>query len=866
MADKKPLLIFPSPGVAAREPRPPGRSTIHLPDHKRQIERIGRRWQTLNETFEREAVSLSLNPEGFFTEYIVVFEVAGSIDEFYKAIKEVPGMFFLKEQLEEFEPDEDFYKGEHEKYKGRIFVSMVNKRSIDEIIRLWKIFEKNRDAPFDSGLAKFKELFKKLKNVRYYSVEDRLEDTGMPQYLEEIRGLGKETVRFEVEFTYPGSQERRDRAFDEFQALINEVGGSILEGSRVDLRAIQYFACLADAPITAFEDITNQTNVRFLRASHVLYFRPPGQAKVSEESNKTIEIEYEFKAEEPFGDPFIAMFDGLPLENHELLQGRLIVDDPDGFASKYMANTRIHGTAVASTICHGDWNGVKQSLLRPIYARPVMHYNGFDGEEFPQDRLLIDLLHSAIVRMVKGNHHEAPVGSRVKVVNLSLCDNFRPFRKEMSSWAKFLDWASYEYNLLFIVSAGNFGDLIKFSIDPVEFRNPISEEAKKSFLDQMLRHDFNRKILSPAESINALSVGALNKDFAEINPSHAMFFARINVAADHGYLAPYSRFGWGMNDSVKPDILMPGGRVLMRRVPADRGTDHVKLLYGPNGNDQPPGVLVASPGSEGQINRLSYQFGTTFSAAQTTHLAGNLMEVLLQLNQESGPSQQIPETYFPVLVKALIAHGASLGENYSLFRELIERFPSVANNQIKARTVAYTGYGEVNVARVLNCTAHRVTLIGVGELTWHEAESAHLFKFPLPSSISSQVVQKKLVTTLAWFSPCNVWSNKYRIAHLYLSNFRNNEDLTFEEGVYDFKKTSRGTLQHQIYEGNRADTFIEGGYLIVKVNCRKDASDSELKFWKRIKYGLAVTLEIPENVEVDIYEEIRAAIQTQVRA
>lgn len=115
MADKKPLLIFPSPGISAREPLGSGNSGIHLPDHERQKERIGRRWQTLKDTFENEAISLSLKPEGFFTEYIVVFEVAGSIDEFYKAIKEVPGMFFLKEQLEEFEPDEDFYKGDNEK-------------------------------------------------------------------------------------------------------------------------------------------------------------------------------------------------------------------------------------------------------------------------------------------------------------------------------------------------------------------------------------------------------------------------------------------------------------------------------------------------------------------------------------------------------------------------------------------------------------------------------------------------------------------------------------------------------------------------------------------------------------------------------
>lgn len=742
---------------------------------------------------------------------------------------------------------------------------MVNKKSIDEIIRLWKIFEKNREATFDSGLAKFKDLFKKLKSVRPYSVEDRLEDTGMPQYLEGIREMGEESVRFEVEFTYPESKQRRDIAFEEFRKLIHEVGGSILEGSKVDLMAIRYFACLADAPTSAFENISNQTSVRFLRASHVLYFRPPGQAKVSLESNETIEFESEFRVEEPFGDPFVALFDGLPLENHELLQGRLIVDDPDGFATKYVAGSRIHGTAVASAICHGDLNGEKQSLLRPIYARPVMQYNGFNGEEFPRDRLLIDLLHSAIVRMVKGTHKEAPVAPRVKVVNLSLGDGYRPFRKEMSSWAKFLDWASYEFNILFIVSAGNFSDPIKFNIDPAEFRNPISSEGKKSFLEQILKQDFNRKILSPAESINSLTVGALNKDRAQIDPNDPMFFARINLTDDHGYLAPYTRFGWGMNDSVKPDILMPGGRVFMRRAPADRGTDHVNLVFGPNGNDQAPGVLVASPGVEGESNRVSFQFGTTFSAAQTTHLAGNLMEILVQLNQESDPSQQIHESYFPVLIKALIAHGANLGENYSLFRELIERFTSVANNQIKARTVAYTGYGEVNEARVLYCTAHRVTLIGVGELTWNEAQSAHLFQFPLPASISSQVIQKRLVTTLAWFSPCNVWSNKYRIAHLYLSNFRNNEDITLDAGMYDFKKTSRGTLQHQVYEGTRADAFIEGGFMIVKVNCRKDASDSELKFWKRIKYGLAVTLEIPDTVGVDIYEEVKAAIQTQVR-
>ncbi len=864
MTDKKPLLIFPKPSIAAREPKSSGRADLHLPEYERQKQRIGRRWQTLKESFDREALSLSLDPQGFFTEYIVVFELAGSIEEFYKAIARIPGMFYLKELIEKFEPDEDFYLGDHEAYPGRIYISMVNQKSIKEIIRLWKIFEKNQETPFDTGLAKFKDLFKQLKDIRPYSVADRFRDTGMPYYLDEIRDMGQESVRFEIEFAFPEGKNRRDRAVDEVRNLISEVGGEIVPGSIIELKAIHYLACLADAPISVFENLTSTTQVRFLKASHVLFFRPPGQAIISAGENENIEHTDTIQESESFGDPMVAVFDGLPLENHELLQGRILVDDPDGYTDKYISGTRIHGTAVVSTICHGDLNGHRESIVRPLYVRPVMHYNALSSrEEFPEDKLIIDILHRAILRMVKGNYQEPPVARRITVVNLSLGDGFRPYRKEMSTWALFLDWAAFEYNLLFIVSAGNFGEDIRFTIDPTSFGNPISDEAKKSFLREMLGQDYNRKILSPAESINSLTVGALNQDASNPDFSNPMFFSRINLSEGHGYLAPYSRFGWGHNGSVKPDILMPGGRALLRRRPADRARDHVNLVFEKGGFTNPPGVLVAAPGSSGQVNHVSYQFGTTFSAAQTTHLAAKLIEILLELNQEATLTQQIEESYFPVLIKALIAHGANLGENYELFKDILSESSTIPANQIRARTAAFTGYGAVDAQRVLFCTAHRVTLIGVGQLCCINGENANLFRFPLPSSISSQVIAKSLTTTLAWLSPCNVWSNKYRQAHLYLSNLKNNEDLSIDDGLYDFKKTSRGTLQHQIFSGNRADVFIEGGFLIVKVNCRMDASG--LDPWKKIRYGLAVTLEIPEEVEVNIYEEIKAAIQTQVR-
>ena len=39
-------------------------------------------------------------------------------------------------------------------------------------------------------------------------------------------------------------------------------------------------------------------------------------------------------------EPVVAMLDGLPLEHHVALADRLLIDDPDGFSSRYQATIR----------------------------------------------------------------------------------------------------------------------------------------------------------------------------------------------------------------------------------------------------------------------------------------------------------------------------------------------------------------------------------------------------------------------------------------------------------------------------------------------------------------------------------------------
>ena len=68
-------------------------------------------------------------------------------------------------------------------------------------------------------------------------------------------------------------------------------------------------------------------------------------------------------------------------------------------------------------------------------------------------------------------------------------------------------------------------------------------------------------------------------------------------------------------------------------------------------------------------------------------------------------------------------------------------------------------------------------------------------------------------------------------------------------------------MQHEIFEGDKAVPISDGDSLRIKVNCKKEAG----KIVKAVPYGLVVSLEVAEGIEIPIYEEIRTRIATQVK-
>jgi hypothetical protein len=76
----------------------------------------------------------------------------------------------------------------------------------------------------------------------------------------------------------------------------------------------------------------------------------------------------------------------------------------------------------------------------------------------------------------------------------------------------------------------------------------------------------------------------------------------------------------------------------------------------------------------------------------------------------------------------------------------------------------------------------------------------------------------------------------------------------------DFRAVQRGTVQHEIFEGERAIAFIDGTNIHIKINCREDAGP----LLERVPYSVAVTFEVAEELAVPVYEEIRIRLNIPV--
>ncbi len=853
----------PRPAGTGRSAQPP-----RLPGRSRQNERFAPRFQRLEDGFAegRDPLALRDDPSGLAPERVLVFEVAGSVSGFDRAVARIPGLEYLAEHHTQFPPDDDFWvvdtrvkrEGQRRDDKpvgGCVYLAMPDMRALRELLGLWRIFR--TDGEFGQGRAPWRHLFNQLKDLRPWGPMDRItpEVRDDFQYLLDTDPSGLMAVEIEL---WPRTTEpARRQAFEGVSRIVGMSGGTVLD--HAEILEIGYHAVLAELPRSEMERLTEEDDVQLAVCDDIMHVRPQSVASLSPSSDPSssepVPLRHEDLPARSF--PIAALLDGMPVQRHQLLDGRIIVDDPDGVEDESTVAKRRHGTEMASLVLHGDLAETNSlpALSRPIHVHPVLWTlpDALEGpERFHPRRLLIDTFYRAVLRMKEGEGGGPPSSPDVFLVNVSLGDSRRPYANQMSPWARLLDYLACRFHLLFLVSAGNiseplpipgFSGLSAFEDAPIEQR-------QVAILTALGEKRSRRTLLSPAEAINVVTVGACHDDAAEC-PAYMGAF--VDPIESRTLPNVSSALGLGHLRTVKPDILMPGGR------------EHVVSMLGADGLAVRPalpghafGIRAAAPDSTGRLDHTRPTSGTSAATALATRLAHQIFDALTDPDNGNVLADANPR-YYAAVVRALLVHGCRWDE------ETAEQVKQAVGPQEPPRhaeradnVARVLGRGVPLVDAVTTCATDRATLIGYGEI---EGGQVLEYQVPLPISLSGRRIPRAVTIALAWFSPVTVRNRVYRLAKLAVEGHSSNAFGTTERSPQSgYHTTRRGTVFHERYEGDAVADFADGKHLSLRITCTTPAEPLD----ETIPFGIVVTIEAGE--QVPIYEEIRAALAVRVQA
>lgn len=450
---ERPLLVLPTPVELTERLGKTGRSgSFERPSRERQAERLTPRFEQLQQVLAARRARLQTDSQGVIPEEVVVLETVGAVDQFVRAVEKVSGMEWLAEiEEEEIPPDDDFFvlgkngEGRSDKVlRGRLFMLFTNQAALQQMLSLWTTWQTGEKLTH--GLGRWKTLFEQLRDVRTWGVQDRLLETGVLQDWQERVAHGEETVPCELELWHRQTPEQRRAARDRVANLVEDRGGRIV--TEANIEEIGYHTLLARLPVGAVRGLVEhpeEGDTALVQCEQIQFFRASGQmtAGIPDDERKRTEESPVGKA--PGGEPVVALFDGLPLQAHRRLDGRLVVDDPDDFEADYPANGRRHGTTMASLIVHGDLEAGEAPLTRPLYVRPILRPDPRDWqnprhETVPEDTLVVDLIYRAVRRLFEGEGEEPPSAPNIAVINLSIGIRDRLFEGSQSPLARLLDW------------------------------------------------------------------------------------------------------------------------------------------------------------------------------------------------------------------------------------------------------------------------------------------------------------------------------------------------------------------------------------------------------------------------------------------
>jgi hypothetical protein len=766
---------------------------------------------------------------------LIVFEVKGSVQNFIRAASRIQGLEFIGE--EELEPEDDA--------EPVLYLLVPNAEGLRQIISLWARWL--RDEALPRGFAPWRELFTLLSDLRPWGPQDRVSASDAEFIDEELRRSGAMgRIRLELELVFRRAEAVAAAVEGDLEREVKSRGGAIISRSRIP--EIAFHALLVDVPATEVTRILEHRPESLASAEPIMFIRAQSLVTRVEISDFSDVVPAEPVPE--LGQPILALLDGVPVAQHPLIADRLIVDDLFDLEPITDVAHRFHGTAMASIVVRGDRNREETTLPRRVLVTPVL---SGDGEEFPTDRLIVDVVYQSILHLRAGPE---PIAPSILIANVSLGNRRKPFDRHISAWARLLDRMAMQFGILFVVSAGNHDAVLTVGDfnGRAEFEDADDDARSRAVVGALGSVVGYRRLLSPAETVNGLTIGALHQD--SVPEAHQRVAAAVvDPFPTLSFPNCSSALGPGAQNSIKPDVLFNGSR---ERVIVVRTGDGIDIRASqPN---RAAGIKVAAPGPHG--NAEGYTGGTSAAAALASRTAHRIHDAL-----EAAYGMrflQLTEVSRAVLLKALLVHPAAWPpDGAELIREVLG--PAAAREHVRQRDNIrrFFGYGAVDPEDAVACAADRATFWAVGELGPEELRHVDV---PLPVCMTGQARVHSMTATLAWFTPVTPGQQAYRTVRLRLLDPSEQLAPLRVETVRlqpDSNQSTRGTVIHRRWEGDRAPAIARDAVTMLSVQREVDKGS---RVDAPVPYGLAVTVTMPG--ENRIYDEVltRVEVRPRIRA
>lgn len=513
--------------------------------------------------------------------------------------------------------------------------------------------------------------------------------------------------------------------------------------------------------------------------------------------------------------PRVAILDSGINANHPLLKTAV------GEARTYIDLEGVddesnHGTLVSGIALYGNVEeSIRSKNFIPyfyILSGKILNENNDYEEKFIENQ---------IEKAVREFHKEYGC----KIFNLSIGDERRPYSGgKVSSLTVTLDNLSHELGIMFIVSAGN--------LSKEEILGRISDGKK--YPDYLLDA---ANIFEPANSINSLTVGSIaNYDksrIAEQNPDDPSYQPLAPIDS----ISPFSRVGFGIGGSIKPELVANGGNLSMNH--------RLKNL-----NENGLGVIsLNSKFIEGKL--FSEKIGTSFSAPYITHLAGRI----------SANSEKYSVTFIKALLVAS-ADSNSVKPKGDLKDEM----------HLKMR-----GYGKIDEEFLFKSGEEAVVLYSTDNI---QNNKNHFYEIPLPDDFFRGSKRKREITiALAYNSSVRNTRINYRATRIVFKFVKGDSldevikmfDKATSEDDYEnipeyntnrnISSTMRqkGTVQSSTWQFNipQSSKF----YIVVT---RNDNNWAEKISKAEEEYSLVIAVKDKEQSEPRLYTQILQRVRSRV--